>query len=524
MINHHSWQLINDYIISKKADASLLKTGVSTLPIQYRGFFEFTDNDVKARDIEVEYQNQKYNCRLSLIEVTNCTKIDLHFLLRNKIRLLVPNFLNCKSFPFLVFYKRDSNHYNLTIEKSLDNLVIKEQEGVTNSNELNENIENNSDADPIQSEIMSLSYEDLRKEIEEHIIKKPGTEKQFLMSKYNVTSRKINKVLNDSGIIEIKGKLYKTRHIPCIESLYQHIDDLVYSQIRQNEGFTHIKHVLSGYLSIEPDFFFYTPDFKDPIFFFRLVNAIFKECDKGDVQFVQDSLTIWNNICSVPHNIMGILMITARHNNNIITKQLIIETLQHFGSSEQPYSAFCMSLGRSGVDPRPFFYQLDEESFILVESLKISNDFMEKLCEIISQLIGEDDYVPYRDINDDVWEDYFKRISNIQWGPLLLRDILNNNLSPYLSITSGNNMYSVPDAAIVKKESGIENFADLVMAALLLKKREFPIEMSYQELRQMLVDELLLGPNEKRDNLFKSLDDIRFHWTQNNKYVTINKG
>lgn len=169
------------------------------------------------------------------------------------------------------------------------------------------------------------------------------------------------------------------------------------------------------------------------------------------------------------------------------------------------------------------FLQYDENNFVLAEALEINNHFLTYLKTQISNLLEDEDYIAFGEIDDFFYTTLPKLPTYVYWSPLLLEDILRVYDLEYFTVEAGkeNDKKTIP-AALIKRNTPYKSFEDVVWAEVS-KEYSLPKEFSASDFRDFLLKKGFIRRTEKMWNVHKTVaGDIRFFWTNNNSKVTIN--
>ena len=131
-------------------------------------------------------------------------------------------------------------------------------------------------------------------------------------------------------------------------------------------------------------------------------------------------------------------------------------------------------------------------------------------------------YVILRDISTSWLSTLPTLPQNLEWTHLLLQEILDKYPAiGFKSISADlNQSLHTLAAALVPVDSPLQSFPDVV--TLFMEERHtLPMRMLGEDLRLELRDAGMLEAGEMIYALPKALDDYRFAWTDENKYVYV---
>ena len=170
------------------------------------------------------------------------------------------------------------------------------------------------------------------------------------------------------------------------------------------------------------------------------------------------------------------------------------------------------------------FLMYDDERYLLSEALGIDDTWLCQMHDRMDDLFRKANvaYVIPRDIST-TWLNILPALpQSLEWTRLLLQEVLDKYPAiGFKSISADiNQSHHTLSAAFVPIDSPLQFFPDVV-SLFMEERHKLPMRMSGEELRIELRDAGMLENNELIYALPKALDDYRFAWTDENKYVLI---
>lgn len=219
-----------------------------------------------------------------------------------------------------------------------------------------------------------------------------------------------------------------------------------------------------------------------------------------------------------PMTLRGLMIHLARNNGGILhavdAKKYLQKTMLTYGGLGQ-----LLQIGTSNT-----FLMYDDDKYLLSEALCIDDAWCHRMHDRIDDLFREANvaYVIPRDISV-AWLNTLPALPlNLEWTRLLLQEILDKFPAiGFKSISADvTQSHHTMSAAFVPIDSPLQTFPDVV--TLFMEGRyELPRRMLGEELRLDLRGAGMLENDELIYALPKALDDYRFAWSDENKYVYV---
>lgn len=219
-----------------------------------------------------------------------------------------------------------------------------------------------------------------------------------------------------------------------------------------------------------------------------------------------------------PMTLRGLMIRFARSNGGILlaadAKSYLQKTMLTYGGMGQ-----LLQIGTANT-----FLMYDDDRYLLSETLGIDDAWCYQMHDRMDELFRKANvaYVIPRDIST-TWLNMLPTLpQGLGWTRLLLQEVLDKYpaigfKSISADITQSHHTLS---AAFVPIDSPLQSFPDVV--SLFMEGRyELPRRMLGEELRIELRDAGMLENDELIYALPKALDDYRFAWTDENKYVYV---
>lgn len=346
------------------------------------------------------------------------------------------------------------------------------------------------------------------------------TKEEILKINDSYSARQINMALENCHAVQILKKYYHRDNICDYEEMANVLLEVLNKQFESNDDYTSAKQLYNEAKIRLDDFFFYNGGFDSKAEIYDLASHLFaQEKYEGNSFIFLNNMHIWKKEPDYPKDFHGLMIKYAREHNNIFTRDEGVDYFEWIGSAT-PAQTFSYMIYNTGSQS---FLQYDENSFVLMEALNIDESFLDDLKIQLSNLLGDDDYASFGEIDDYFYTTLPRVPVNIYWTPLLLEDILRICDLEYFTVEAGkdNDKKTIP-AALIKRNSPYRTFNDVVWAEIS-KGYTLPKEFSAEEFREFLLDKGFIRGTEKMWNVHKTVaGDIRFFWTNNKSKVTIN--
>lgn len=219
-----------------------------------------------------------------------------------------------------------------------------------------------------------------------------------------------------------------------------------------------------------------------------------------------------------PMNLRGLMIHLARNNGGILhaidAKNYLQKIMLSYGSMSQ-----LLQIGTANT-----FLMYDDDRYLLSETLGIDDTWCRQVHDQMDDLFRKANvaYVIPRDISTAWLRTLPALPPHLEWTRLLLQEILNK----YPAIGFKSISADIPQshhtlsAAFVPMDSPLQSFPDVV-TLFMEERHRLPKRMQREELRMELRNAGILKNDELIYALPKALDDYRFAWTNENKYVYI---
>ena len=219
-----------------------------------------------------------------------------------------------------------------------------------------------------------------------------------------------------------------------------------------------------------------------------------------------------------PLNLRGLMIHLARNNGGILhsadAKSFLQKTMLTYGGLGQ-----LLQIGTAST-----FLMYDDDRYLLSEVLGIDDGWCHRMHDRMDDLFRKANvaYVIPRDIST-TWLNTLPALpQNLEWTLLLLQEVLDKYPAiGFKSISADvNQSHHTLSAAFVPIGSPLQSFPDVV-ALFMEGRHELPKRMLGEELRLELRNAGMLENDELIYALPKALDDYRFAWSDENKYVYV---
>ena len=219
-----------------------------------------------------------------------------------------------------------------------------------------------------------------------------------------------------------------------------------------------------------------------------------------------------------PMTLRGLMINLARSNGGVLhavdAKNYLQKTMLTYGGMGQ-----LLQIGTSST-----FLMYDDDRYLLSEAIGIDDAWCHRMHDRMDDLFRKANvaYVIPRDIST-AWLSTLPTLpQSLEWTRLFLQEILDKYpVIGFKSISADvTQSHHTLSAAFVPIDSPLQSFPDVV-TLFMEGKYELPRRMLGEELRIDLRDAGILENDELIYALPKALDDYRFAWTDENKYVYV---
>ena len=219
-----------------------------------------------------------------------------------------------------------------------------------------------------------------------------------------------------------------------------------------------------------------------------------------------------------PMTLRGLMINLARSNGGVLhavdAKNYLQKTMLTYGGMGQ-----LLQIGTSST-----FLMYDDDRYLLSEAIGIDDAWCHRMHDRMDDLFRKANvaYVIPRDIST-AWLSTLPTLpQSLEWTRLFLQEILDKYpVIGFKSISADvTQSHHTLSAAFVPIDSPLQSFPDVV-TLFMEGKYELPRRMLGEELRIDLRDAGMLENDELIYALPKALDDYRFAWTDENKYVYV---
>lgn len=219
-----------------------------------------------------------------------------------------------------------------------------------------------------------------------------------------------------------------------------------------------------------------------------------------------------------PMTLRGLMINLARGNGGILhtvdAKNYLQKTMLTYGGMSQ-----LLQIGTANT-----FLMYDDDRYLLSETIGIDDAWCLRMHDRMDDLFRKSNvaYIIPRDIST-TWLSTLPTLpQGLEWTRLFLQEILDKYPSiGFKSISADiTQSHHTLSAAFVPIDSPLQSFPDVV-TLFMEEKYELPRRMLGEELRMELRDVGMLENDELIYALPRALDDYRFAWTDENKYVYV---
>lgn len=219
-----------------------------------------------------------------------------------------------------------------------------------------------------------------------------------------------------------------------------------------------------------------------------------------------------------PMTLRGLMINLARGNGGILhtvdAKNYLQKIMLTYGGMGQ-----LLQIGTENT-----FLMYDDDRYLLSEAIRIDDAWCLQMHDRMDDLFRKANvaYIIPRDVST-AWLSTLPTLpQSLEWTRLFLQEILDKYPSiGFKSISADiTQSHHTLSAAFVPIDSPLQSFPDVV-TLFMEEKYELPRRMLGEELRMELRDVGMLEKDELIYALPRALDDYRFAWTDENKYVYV---
>lgn len=343
-----------------------------------------------------------------------------------------------------------------------------------------------------------------------------GITAEDISGKIGKSSWLINKYLKDKGYaIEVPGNLYI--HADNIVDLFENRDTLeriLRNQFNKFYGYTN-DVVLYDAALISLSMFLNDNCIDTPEKVYAVARYLFEKVEKSFV-FAADK-HIWEKTPNFSFTHAGIVKSYIDKNGGKVSRTQCVEYLQRVKLPSTNINGILSIANGKDV------LLSEHEEYVLSEYIIENDDWLNRVKEAIEKLFNNESYVIPREINDGWFEMLPNLYGGLSWNLLLFQEIIKKFLPEYRLITANENQgLETIRAGIVREDSVIGNFADLVHARLIDESSiELPVRMNKEELRQLLIEYKMIQGSELIYTMPKALESSKFAWSSDEESVLI---
>lgn len=332
-------------------------------------------------------------------------------------------------------------------------------------------------------------------------------------------------MLDTENAVLMNDKYYHKNNIEDFEETADIILATVQNQFQRNAGYTSAKMLYDELHVRLEDFFFDNGGFDSPVELYDLTRHLFEKIKyKGNSYIFAENKHIWENEPNYIKTYLGILSNWAKQQNNIMTRDEMIEKLIAMGSTS-PTATFSYLMINENQNPsEKMFLMYDEYRYVLTEACHIDESFISSLRMNLEELFEGDDYLAFDEIDEYFYTTLPELPSGVNWSAHMIKSVLTFfDVGFFTVAVGGDNDIKIPDAAIVRKNSMYKSFSDVLWSEIN-KDYELPREFSSEGFREILLRKGFIHGMEKLYSVHTTVEgDLRYFWTDNNSKVTVSK-
>lgn len=321
--------------------------------------------------------------------------------------------------------------------------------------------------------------------------------------------------------VEMPGKRYI--HFDCIFEFEEAADQVLHILMRQFEmfgGYTNAE-TLSDAVRNELMMFLNDNDFcgKEEIYY--LAKYLFEKKKYQNKQFYfYGGRHIYRDIPQSRAGDSAVLINFIRNSGGIASRD---ECMIFLKKLKMSYGNPNGLLGIGKKNTEVLIY--DESYYVLVEEINITDVFKFQVMKALELILNDFPYIIPHQLSDSWFAKLPMLPKNLKWNLLVLQQIIDLYIPEYKTISAMEGQsFSTIKAGIVRKDSLIENCADLVHVMLIVdKKIKLPLRFSIEEFRGLLLDGGIIERRELYyvEQLKKAFTDRRYAWAADEASVLI---
>lgn len=370
-------------------------------------------------------------------------------------------------------------------------------------------------------------YDDRSRTIKEYIEQHPGCAKQQAVDE--LYAKGISKVQTrlerHPEVIDINDRLYVKESI----SLFDETADILLKALdglfAANGGYTSA-HELYQTVQFDLDDFFYENDaFENEREIFDLCAYLFGKFGYQKRHHVfRGNMHIWRETPDYAMADCGLLILWARLNGGVLTRQIGYENLERRGATETGRSAI-FTLAMQKVKDK--FWVLNGDEFLLKEGIEISTEFIADVKRQLDKLLALEEsedglsFIPVGMIGEDFFVSLPPLPENRPWSIQLLQAVIEDHGDTLRYKTIARTSFAGQShAAIVPYGSECQDFSDLVYAAIKTRNNKPSITYGRAQFIEFLKASGLY-PEEMAGSSVESMvsGNGHFKWIDKNNLV-----
>lgn len=333
--------------------------------------------------------------------------------------------------------------------------------------------------------------------------------------------------------LHVERRIRELEKVLCAADRYYSIDDLygfkdaadailetLQDLFAQNDGYTSAQELYRAASGRLDDFFYDNDAFDSEVEVYQLAQYLFETTQYKNKSFIfYNRVHIWQKTPDYPMNDQGLLIHWARQNGGLLTTDLAYANLLRRGVNEGSKTAtFSLAITKAYDQ----FLTIDANTWLLKENVHITDAQLNEIKTAMDALFDEFElgFVPMWDIADE-WFTYLPKIlPDYDWTPMLLQSVLRDYSKELRYRTIPRMEQRQLHAAIVRNNSALQDYSDLVYCMLKAEFRAPSIKIHRNDLFDLLIkkglwpEDVTPSYGNTFQNLFK--DNFHFHFVDKN--------
>lgn len=339
----------------------------------------------------------------------------------------------------------------------------------------------------------------------------------------NISVAKTNRIVTQcKHIIEFTDRLVHEEAFVDWEEAADKLEEIIEKLLTRNNGYVSAAR-LYEYVRSEMQMFINDNDIDDVRTVYEIAEHLFGKVGYHGKKYAFQTKSHISRKTAAVSTIMDVMRKYASEQGGVFVEDDLVDYLQKVGIKTGNLR------GQMQIYDKPIFLFYDVHTYMTAESMGINEAWLREVSRVLDALFTEvDDHIVFRQL-PTLWLSQLPTLpQNRPWTPLLVQSVLMHysrqlNGAHTIASVSGQAGDTL-QAMLVSGDSGIQTFADAV-AVKMADDGRFKLQLTAEELRQMLVQWEMISPYELTSTLPKALaNDPRFAWSADERNVIVKVG